>query len=52
MLNQFNEEYKGIMLAAENRVRQFGHMSIFPEDIIIQIASIKSGNIYDLFTSF
>ncbi len=52
MLNQFNEEYKGIMLAAENRVRQFGHMNILPEDVIIQIASIKSGNIYDLFTSF
>ena len=52
MLNQFNEEYKGIMLSAENRVRQFGHKEILPEDVIIQIAAIKSGNIYDLFTSF
>ncbi len=52
MLNQFNEEYKGIMLAAENRVRQFWHKDILPEDVLIQIAAIKSGNIYDLFTSF
>lgn len=52
MLNQFNEEYKAVMLAAENRVRQFGHKEIVPEDIIVQIASIKNGNIYDLFTSF
>ena len=52
MLNQFNDEYKGVMLAAENRVRQFGHKEILPEDIIVQIASIKNGNIFDLFTSF
>ncbi len=52
MLNQFNEEYKGVMLSAENRVRQFGHREILPEDVIIEIAGIKSGNIYDLFTSF
>jgi ATP-dependent Clp protease ATP-binding subunit ClpA len=52
MLNQFNEEYKSVMLSAENRVRQFGHKEILPEDVIIQIAGIKQGNIYDLFTSF
>jgi ATP-dependent Clp protease ATP-binding subunit ClpC len=52
MLNQFNEEYKNVMLRAENRVRQFWHKEIIPEDIIVEIASIKSGNIYDLFTSF
>lgn len=52
MLNQFNEEYKDVMLSAENRVRQFGHKEILPEDVIVQIASVKSGNIYDLFSSF
>ncbi len=52
MLNQFNEEYKNVMLAAENRVRQFWHKEILPEDVLIQIASVKTGNIYDLFTSF
>ena len=41
MLNQFNEEYKGVMLSAENRVRQFGHKEILPEDVIVQIASVK-----------
>lgn len=40
------------MLSAENRVRRFGHKEILPEDVIIEIASIRSGNIYDLFTSF
>lgn len=52
MLNQFNEEYKNVMLAAENRVRQFGQREILPEDVLIQIAGIKSGNTYDLFSSF
>ena len=52
MLNQFNEEYKGIMLSAENRVRQLGYKEIIPEDVVIQIATIKTGNIYDLFMSF
>ncbi len=52
MLNQFNEEYKNVMLAAENRVRQFWHREILPEDVLIQIAALKSGNAYDLFTSF
>lgn len=40
------------MLAAENRVKQFGHKEILPEDVLIQIASVQSGNVYDLFTSF
>ena len=52
MLNQFNEEYKWIMLSAENRVRQFGYRDILPEDVMIEISGIKNGNIYDLFTSF
>ncbi len=52
MLNQFNEEYKWVMLSAENRVRQFWHREILPEDVMVEIASIRSGNIYDLFTSF
>ena len=52
MLNQFNEEYKGVMLSAENRVRQFWHREILPEDVMIEIAGVKTGNIYDLFTSF
>jgi hypothetical protein len=52
MLNQFTDEYKKIMLDAENRAKQFGHKEILPEDILIQIAKIPSGNIYDLFSSF
>lgn len=52
MLNQFNEEYKNVMLSAENHVRQVGYREILPEDIVYQVASIRSGNIYDLFTSF
>ncbi len=52
MLNQFTEEYRSIMLAAEQRAKQFGYREILPEDLLIQAAKITSGNIYDLFSSF
>jgi ATP-dependent Clp protease ATP-binding subunit ClpA len=52
MLNQFSEEYKSVMLAAENRAKLLGYKEIIPEDILVQIAAIKSGNIADLFSSF
>ncbi len=52
MLNQFTEEYKKVMLEAEQRVKQFSYKEIRPEDVIIQIARIKDGNIFDLFSSF
>ena len=52
MLNQFSNEYKNIMLAAETRVKQFWYSEILPEDVLIQIAHIREGNIYDLFSSF
>jgi ATP-dependent Clp protease ATP-binding subunit ClpC len=52
MLNQFTEEYRNIMLATEQRVKQFGYREILPEDILIQIAKLQSGNVYDLFGSF
>ncbi|MBP9779377.1 ATP-dependent Clp protease ATP-binding subunit [Candidatus Gracilibacteria bacterium] len=52
MLNQFTDEYKKIMLDAENRAKQFGYKEILPEDIVIQIAKIPQGNIYDLLSSF
>ena len=38
MLNQFNEEYKNIMLGAELRVKQLGYKEIYPEDVLIQIS--------------
>ncbi len=52
MLNQFTEEYRNIMLAAEQRAKQFGYKEILPEDVLIQVSKIQSGNIYDLFGSF
>ncbi|NRH20749.1 ATP-dependent Clp protease ATP-binding subunit [Candidatus Gracilibacteria bacterium] len=52
MLNQFTEEYRNIMLAAEQRAKQFGYREILPEDVLIQVAKVQSGNIYDLFGSF
>ncbi len=52
MLNQFTDEYKKIMLDAENRAKQFGYKEITPEDILIQIAKISKWNVYDLFSSF
>ena len=52
MLNQFTEEYRNIMLQAENRVKQFGYKEILPEDILFQITTIESWNIYDVFSTF
>ena len=52
MLNQFTEEYRNVMLAAEQRAKQFGYKDILPEDILIQVTKIQSGNIYDLLGSF
>ncbi len=52
MLNQFTNEYKQVMLDAENHAKQFGHKEILPEDVLVQIARIQKGNIYDLFASF
>ena len=52
MLNQFTEEYRNVMLAAEQRAKQFGYREILPEDVLIQVAKVQSWNIYDLFWSF
>lgn len=52
MLNQFTTQYRDIMLAAEQRAKQFGYREILPEDILIQIAKVTEGNTYDLFGSF
>jgi len=52
MLNQFTEEYRNIMLAAEQRAQKFGYREILPEDVLVQVTKVQSGNIYDLFGSF
>ena len=52
MLNQFTDEYKQVMLSAENRAKQFGYKEILPEDVLIQIATISKWNMADLFASF
>lgn len=52
MLNQFTEEYRNIMLAAEQRAQQFGYSEIRPEDVLIQVSKLQSGNIADLFSTF
>lgn len=52
MLNQFTEEYKQVMLDAENRAKQFGYKDITPEDILLQISRLSKGNIAELFQNF
>ncbi len=42
MLNQFTEEYRNVMLAAEQRAKQFGYREILPEDVLIQVAKVQS----------
>ena len=48
MLNQFTDEYKQIMLDAENRAKKFGHKNILPEDVLLQISRLTKGNIAEL----
>lgn len=52
MLNQFNDDYKQLMLDAENRAKQFGYKNILPQDILLQIAKLSKGNIADFFMQF
>lgn len=49
MLNNFTDEYKQIMLDAENRAKQFGHKHIIPSDILLQISKLPRGNVADIF---
>lgn len=51
MLNQFTDEYKQIMLDAENRAKQFGHKNILPEDILLQISRLNRGPMSEIFTT-
>ena len=51
MLNQFTDEYKQIMLDAENRAKQFGHKNILPEDILLQISRLTRGSVSEIFAT-
>ncbi len=42
MLNQFTEEYRNIMLAAEQRAQKFGYREILPEDVLMQVAKVQN----------
>lgn len=52
MIDHFTEEYRQIMLDAENRARQFGYKEILPEDILLQAAKIPQGNVSDIFATY
>lgn len=52
MFNNFSEEYKQVMVAAEQTVQSLGYSEILPEDIFREIVKIKNGNIYDILSSF
>lgn len=52
MLNQFSEDYKRVMLQAENTVKQRWFQEILPEDVFLEIVKIQEGNVFDLFISF
>lgn len=52
MDHNFSEEYKKLMLDAEESVKRAGFPEILPEDVFLEIAKLTSGGIYDLFTSY
>lgn len=52
MFNNFSEEYKQVMVAAEQTVQSLGYREILPEDIFREIVKLKDGNIYDILSSF
>ena len=52
MDNNFSEEYKKLMLDAEESVKKSEYPEILPEDVFLEISKLKSGGVYDLFTSY
>lgn len=52
MYTNFTEEYKRIMIEAENAIKQSGASEILPEDVFLHILSLKTGPIYELFASY
>ncbi|MDD4530883.1 MAG: ATP-dependent Clp protease ATP-binding subunit [Candidatus Gracilibacteria bacterium] len=52
MLDNFTEEYKKIMLDAENLVKKNGFVEVVPQDIFFEITKIKAGPIYDILANF
>ncbi len=52
MLNQFSQEYKQVMLDAENLAKKMGDKEILPEDLLIQISAKAGGDIADLLEDF
>jgi len=52
MFNNFTEDYKKILLSAEEVVKASGFIEILPEDAFYQVFRIKSGPIFEIFSSY
>jgi ATP-dependent Clp protease ATP-binding subunit ClpC len=52
MFNNFSDEYKKLMVDAENEVKTAGFAEILPEDVFFQVIRLKGGPISDLFTNY
>lgn len=52
MLENFSDEYKKIMLDAENLVKQKWYIEVLPQDIFFEISKIKNWVIYDILANF
>ncbi len=52
MFNNFSEEYKKLMIDAENSVKDAGYSEILPENAFFEAVRMKSGPIYDLFSAY
>ncbi len=52
MFNNFSEEYKKLMIDAENSAKSAGHPEILPENVFFEAVRIQSGPIFDLFSAY
>jgi hypothetical protein len=52
MFNNFSPDYKKILLSAEEVVKSYTFTEVTPEDVFYQIMKIKSGPIFEIFSSY
>ena len=52
MFNNFSPDYKKILLSAEETVKSSGFKEVTAEDTFYQIMKLKSGPIFEIFSSY
>lgn len=52
MLNNFSQEYKQVLIDAENKIKSLWYKEVIWEDVFLEIIRIQKGNIIDVFNSY